>query len=841
MSLRPLLINALAIALIAAPAVAAESSARGPHVKATLLADRAAVRPGETFTLALLLDPDPEWHIYWQYHGGSSGMPTDVRWEVPKGWTAGPPLFPVPKAKLDELGEMTYILEGRVVILGEVAVAADAPIGTAATIGARASWLVCRKECIPGNVALTMSLPVESTSRNAVEETGKLIQRARRALPLASDQAKYLRIRTEAGAGRIRPGDRFESKLILDIQKGHHIQSAKPSEAGLIVTEVFVAPPTGLIPSALKYPPGKERTVPGLGKVSEYDGTVTIGVPLEATEELPSTPIVLTGVVRYQACTDSGTCYPPLAVRFEIPYSPAAAAARASSDKSAAPTGDAPHAASPQQSSAVPAPPGQDAAVSRAPTRFKTSDNTPGTWLDRAQRFFLRFGIFGYLAMAAIGGFVLNFMPCVLPVISIKVLSFVNQAHEHRWRVILLGLSFAAGIMVSFLALGILILGLESQWGGLFQRPRVVIGLAAVVTAFALSLFGVFSLNPPRVVNELGEKARGEGAGHAFAMGLMATLLGTACTAPFLSAVVAIAVQQPRAIGMAIFLVAGFGMAFPYVLLAANPNWLRIIPRPGRWMETFERVVGFVLLATVVWLLNPLGSQIGPVGLLWTIVFLLLVAAAGWVYGRLGFDAPVARKVRACATVALLVVGGWYFCFRWVAPIDRLVAEQIELRKKLAMASWVGGDGRAPARIRVDWKDGSEIPWQTYSRQAMELAVKAGHTVFVDYTADWCVNCKANEKLVLNTAEVRQAMRDLGVIPFKADFTSEDPEITADLARYGRSGVPMYLVVPARALDRAVVLPEVLTKGLVIDALRSAGASDAKPDRVAIRRDEVRG
>jgi thiol:disulfide interchange protein DsbD len=443
------------------------------------------------------------------------------------------------------------------------------------------------------------------------------------------------------------------------------------------------------------------------------------------------------------------------------------------------------------------------------------------TFLQRTQDALASLGIAGYLVMALIGGFILNFMPCVLPVISIKVLSFVQQSKESRLRVFLLGTTFAFGILASFLILGGLIIGLEQQWGGLFQRPQVVIGLAAVVTAFALSLFGVFALFPPRIVNELGEKVQQEGFLSAFGMGLLATVLGTACTAPFLSAVVALAVQRPPLVGMSIFAVAGFGMAFPYVLLAAKPAWLAFVPKPGPWMKTFEQVVGFVLLATVAWLLNPLVTQLGGAGLLWTLVFLLIVAFAVWLYGKVQHGDPIDRKMRYYGSAAALVVGGWLICFQWVTTIDELLAD--------AKAMRLGG----VAAVDVKWTD-DEIPWQPYTRLRAMDAVQAGRTIFVDYTADWCVSCKANEKLVIDTTEVRQAMKQFDVVPFKADYTSPDPEIKEDLERFGRSGVPMYVVYPAGQWDKPILLDELLTKSAVITALETAGPSrTSNADQVA--------
>jgi thiol:disulfide interchange protein len=357
----------------------------------------------------------------------------------------------------------------------------------------------------------------------------------------------------------------------------------------------------------------------------------------------------------------------------------------------------------------------------------------------------------------------------------------------------------------------------------------VLIGLAAVVTAFALSLFGVFSLNPPRAVNELGARVQGrEGLASAFGTGLLATVLGTACTAPFLSAAVAVATGLARrgrhAEAFGVFLFAGLGMAMPYALLTWQPAWLKVLPRPGPWMEVFERAVGFVLLATVVWLLSPLAHQIGTDGLMATLVFLLVVAVAAWLFGRRRFDVPAARRAAVYLGLALMLGGGWFAVFRWWRPLDVLAATQWEMRL-------TGG-----SVDQFTWRSDGRIPWVPYTRARAEAAVQSGRTVFVDYTAEWCVNCKANEKLVLETSAVRSVMKELGVVPFKADFTSFDAEIRADLSRYGRSGVPMYLVIPANRPERATVLPEVLTVGVVVEALRAAGPSvEARVEPVAAR------
>jgi len=768
------------------------------HVKVRLISEATGIQPGGVLPIAVRFEIEKEWHIYWR-DGGSTGLPTTVEFKVPPGWRVSPLRFPTPIGHAEEFGEKSFILEGTPMLLTELHAPADAKPGTKLLVEADASWLVCKQMCVKGDAKLTLEVPIVAADTKIESVNADTFKKARRALPIPLAESKYVKVRVETGKGTIKPGDKFDLKIVLEVAKGYHIQSSHPMGEGMIATDLFLAPPAGIVLESPKFPKGVERIVPSFGTVSEYSGSVTIVVPAEVEPEIAESPARLSGVVRYQACDEKGVCYSPVAAEFSEPLKIEGVAEAKDADPSV----------------------GTQSTVGGGSSDDGGAGGSGGgTWLDRAQGWFQGFGVIGYLAMAFVGGFILNFMPCVLPVISIKVLSFVRQAHEHRWRVFLLGLAFSAGIVASFAVLGIVIRQFGGQWGGLFQEPRVVIGMAAVVTAFALSLFGVFSLNPPHVVNELGEKVQGEGLASAFGTGLLATALGTACTAPFISAVVALALKQTPNVAFAIFVCAGLGMALPYLVLTAIPGWVRFVPRPGAWMMTFERIVGFILLATVVWLLNPLITQIGANGLLWTLVFLLFVAAAAWVYGQLEFGEILARRVRTYATMVVLLVAGWFICFRWRAPIDELVAAQVAVRKMGGLTSFA-------------WTDPNEIPWQPYSWKAAEAASKDGRTLFIDYTAEWCVNCKVNEKAVLDTAEVRREMRELGVIPFKADYTSPDPEIAEDLKKHGRAGVPMYVIVSGRTPAKTLVLPEILTKSVVVEALRAAGPSVAAGQTVS--------
>ena len=786
------------LSLDKAVATTATKPAPQPNTQVKLLADRSALVPGKSVDLAVAFEIANEWNIYWQ-NSGEGGMAPTFKWHLPDGFAMGPIRFPVPRRHVDALGAVTFILEGDPILLAELKVPSNLKAGQEVTIEVDARWVTCRQVCVienNKNKPLVLKLPVVADAKDAKPANTDDFDYARGKLPLPPGKAKYLTgLRAAADVDRIQPGAKFRVAVVADIQKGFHLNSNKPQQEGLIPTDLFPYAVKGLNFDRPVFPPGKIEKSP-IGDLSLYAGQAVVVLPIEADVDLKGKELRISGVLTYQACSDeTKQCFPPTGVEWEVTLPIAQA-------------GQTAQAANLELFREVPA--------SQPAAAIQTSAGG-GSWLQRAQLGLARLGIVGYLLMALIGGFILNLTPCVLPVISIKILSFVHQAREGRLRVFTLGLVFGLGIEVSFLVLGGIIMGLgqhlgiSQQWGGQFQSPQVVIGLAAVVLVLALSLFGVFALNPPRVVNELGERVQREGHWGAFGMGLLATLLATACTAPFLSMVLAIAVRQPAAAGMLIFATAGAGMAFPYVLLAAQPAWIRLVPRPGPWMTTFEHVIGFLLLGMAVWLLDPLAAQIGVEGLQLSLVFLLLVAVAAWVYGRLGFDAPLARKLRAYVIIAVLVVGGWIVCFRVVQTIPQLADAQ----KALRMGSMDSAQG---------WSGGN-IPWVPYARQRAMDAVEAGKTVFIDYTAQWCKNCMANEKFVLNTSGVREAMKRLGVVPFKADFTSFDPDIKRDLEHFGRSGVPMYVVIPAGRPDDPILLDEVITSASVIAALEKAGPS----------------
>lgn len=791
---------------------------RDGNVAVQAMADREAIIPGGELNLLISVKPDKDWHVYWQNPGGT-GMPTSINWRLPDGFKAGPTQYPVPIAHFDkDLEETSYILEGESLFLTTVTVPADIPTGKDVSLTAKVSWLACKKECIPGEVEVVLTLPVAEKGAASRPANAKLFEQARQALPKSGSKAKHVKITGKLSTEKLKPSDTATASFIIDVESKHHMQSNKPAQEEMIPTILFLELTGGLEYGEIAYPKGHEREDKILGKLSEYDGRVEIRVPLTVAEDAHKAPRTIRGVLQYQICTDSGTCYPPQRVSVEIPVQmdggvKATAAVAPDAGESSAPTGSVATDQSPSQPTAQ--------ATDATGT---DSENV----LTRLQNWLLSFGYVGAIIVALIGGFVLNLMPCVLPVISLKILSFVRQAHEDRARIFWLGMTYSAGILAFFGALAFIYWQTNSklQWGEQFQRPHVVIGLAAIVTAFSLSLFGVWAVFTPRVINKLGEKAEGEGLLSAFSTGLLATFLGTACTAPFLSAALGAASKFSSVEGAFIFFSVGIGMAAPFVLLAANPAWLKFVPRPGPWMGTFEYLMGFLLLGTVIWIINPLRSQIGGDGLLLAMIFLLFVAMAAWVKGKIRYDDPAFRKAKLYALSIGIMVIGWVIPFRFATTIEALAEKQLyaaDLAADGELFRRGGGSSGEFAKADLDWSRG--IPWQRYKRDRALSDVRNGYTIFVDYTADWCANCKTMLKTAIERPEVIAAMKELDIVPYTADYTLPVPEITEDLKRFERGGVPVFVVYRPFDTEKPEILPEIITAEMLVGALKRAGPS----------------
>src|SRR6478736_3981120 len=391
------------------------------------------------------------------------------------------------------------------------------------------------------------------------------------------------------------------------------------------------------------------------------------------------------------------------------------------------------------------------------------------------------------LLLALLGGLILNLMPCVFPVLGIKVLGFVNQSGSDRGKVVKHGLVFSLGVLLSFWTLAGLLLALRAGgsqlgWGFQLQSPAFVFGMAAFLLIFALNLSGLFEVGLS-ATGVGGKLQMQDGYGGSFFTGVLATLVSTPCSAPFLAPALGAALALSAGESFLVFTAIALGLSAPYLLLSIFPSAVKILPRPGAWMETFKQLMAFPLYATVGALLWVLAGQTkdNDYALLFIVFGLVLVAMAAWVYGRFG-------KTGGRVVAALLIAGG----------------------------IWLGWPKEAAAAPVT--ASGYSLKWEHWSPEAVTAARAAGRTIYVDFTARWCATCQTNKAAVFTSSGVLAALGQKNVLLLKADWTSRDPAITEELAKWNRSAVPFNLIyAPGQA--EPTVLPELLTPGIVIDAL----------------------
>jgi len=409
-------------------------------------------------------------------------------------------------------------------------------------------------------------------------------------------------------------------------------------------------------------------------------------------------------------------------------------------------------------------------------------------------------GIFTFLFFGFLGGIILNLMPCVLPVISLKIFGFVQQAGQSRQKILRSGIAFTLGIFAWFIALAVLLIALkgaghEVTWGGFqFTNPYFVLALSVIVLVFALNLFGVFEVSLPQSVTRslLSTSERKDLLGSFF-QGVFATVLATPCTAPFLGTALGFAFTQSAAIILAMFIAIAAGMSAPYLLLSAQPAWLRFLPKPGPWMLHMKQFMGFLLLATLLFLLYVVGAQRGLEGAIWASCFLLVISVVCWMKGAFVLPtAPAVKRIVVLVLMLLLVLGGGAY----------FIGEKFQSAKIVSADSQIRGD------------------WHPFTPERLQAELEQGRTVFVDFTAAWCLTCKFNEASVLEAQDVREAFQRHGVVKLKADWTNGDPVITKLLRQFGRPGVPLYVLYPAKN-EEPIVFPEVLTKSMVLEKLES--------------------
>lgn len=547
------------------------------------------------------------------------------------------------------------------------------------------------------------------------------------------------------------PGSQVLLEVAARIDDGWHVNSNTPTYDFLIPTTLELGLPADWPNPSLEWPPAKEQSfsfaeVP----LSVFDGRFIARARVDIPATAASGSITVPLTLAYQACDDK-SCLQPTEARGSIEIV----------------VGSGGVETQPLETASVPG--------SASPGRATTS-------------------LLAMIAFGVLGGLILNLMPCVLPVLSLKVFALVRAAGQGRSEVRRGALATSFGIVVSFLALAVVAVGFREAgaavgWGVQFQQPSFLVFLAVVIVLFALNLWGVFEITLPGALADAADagSAREGLAGH-FASGLFATLMATPCSAPFLGTAVSFALGQPASSTLVVFGAVGIGMALPYLLLAASPGAARWLPKPGAWMETLKGVMGFLLAAAGVWVLYVLGSLVSAESLALVQAGLLLLALAVWLRSRA--HRPTARWVWF-AVAAVTAVGA----IAGVTPDTS--------RPSLETAGATGG---------ISWTPFDEAT-------ALGLAAE-GRLVFVDVTADWCLTCKVNEKLILAQPEVAAAFETHAVVAMKADWTRRDDTIAAYLQQFGRSGIPFYVLY--RPDGNHHVFGEVLTVGAVLEALTDA-------------------
>jgi len=397
---------------------------------------------------------------------------------------------------------------------------------------------------------------------------------------------------------------------------------------------------------------------------------------------------------------------------------------------------------------------------------------------------------FKVLGFAFLGGLLLNLMPCVFPVLSIKVLSLIKKSGEARAKIMKHGLSYTLGVLVSFWILaGILLLlklgGEAVGWGFQLQSPVFLLVLSYLLFFMALSLLGLFEIG--NSVMGLGHALAGRGGyTGSFFTGALATVVATPCVAPFMGPALALGLSQPSAVSFLIFSALGLGLALPYLALCLHPAWLKFLPKPGAWMETFKQAMAFPLFATVIWILWVFLLQTSPLSLTWVLIGLLVLGFGSWLSAK-------------------LKIGAWKKSAAFLGVL-------------LALALGLSGLKKEPKSAVLSSAQAG-VEWLPYSPEALENLRKEGKPVFLDFTAAWCITCQVNERVALRSDEVLRRFQEKGVSLIKADWTHPNEAIARALKDFGREGVPLYILYGKGAEAAPQILPQILTPKAVLEAL----------------------
>ncbi len=574
----------------------------------------------------------------------------------------------------------------------------------------------------------------------------------------------------------VQPGQDLLIGLRLNHDAHWHTYYRNPGENGVgEPTRIQWQLPDGFAASEIQWPEPK-RLESAIGVNYVYEGEIVLPVRLTVPDSIAANEVTLRATVTWLSCEDgNGACVPSDDVELALTL-PVIEGAPPVNEKWAG-------------------------LFDTAMSNQATVGAAPADGADRAGGS-LTFPL--ALVFAFLGGLILNLMPCVFPVLSIKILGFVNQAGSDRSKIAKHGVLFAVGVLASFAVLaGLLVmlrsgvegLGLASEqvgWGFQLQEPLFVAALALVMFAVGLNLAGVFDVGfgVMAAAGKAQSKVGGgkPSSGGAFFSGVLATALATPCTAPFMAPAIGYALTLSAWQTMAIFLTLGLGMAVPYVLLSFFPGWLKMLPRPGAWMETFKQVMAFPMFATALWLMWVYGNQLGQTnGMLLLGGSMILLGIGLWAFGR--WNAPE-RSATA----------------QWGGRVAAIIFVALA-----ALVPTYGGSLLA-----------EDLQWEPFSQARAEQLRDEGNVVFVDFTAKWCATCQWNKQTVIYSDTVKEAIREHDVKLLRADWTKKDPAITRALEQFGHNGVPLYVIYSPKPGSEPDVRGPVITRNEIAEAIRDA-------------------
>lgn len=728
------------------------------NVESRLVVDATEVAPGDTLTVGIAFTMNTDWHIYWE-HPGDAGVPTNIEWQSEQ-LEFGPLQWASPKVFHEMDGQMTvYGYGNEVLLFSEATVKEDA--SGVIELGANVDYLACSNLCMPGHSQLSREIPVgEETVRVDEAVLSVFSQWGERVPRKAEDLGLEATFHYSQDA--IRADDEFEVLIEL-VECRENTDDCQ--RLALVDDEIEHT----LIPDAFSIPEiAVTRVEPHPEAVSGW----LIQMRGQVAQRDIDSKDLIAGVLELK--TQDGDTIP---VYLRDEYKSAAA----DSDVAKTPLPFV------QPSEDAGAPPTKGASL-QSNNQADGEGSLSLGWV---------------LLLSFIGGMILNLMPCVFPVLALKVSSFATIVHESRRGILTHGAAYTGGIVASMFVLAGVVIGLrfggtQVGWGFQFQQPHFLAALVVILVLFALNLFGVFEVTMN--AQNIHDKAQASsGVKRSVWEGVLAVILATPCSAPFLGTAVGFALSSGPLTIIAVFFTLGLGLAAPMIVLTLMPGWAKLLPRPGMWMEHLKTTLGFALLGSAIWIFWLLGRQVGVDSMGAVLSFIAVLGLAAWIFGLVQFNQWSRRKVISLALAAALIGAAGYVVF------------PLEVAPK---------EGRAANKS--DAAGGDSIDWQDWSDEAVAEALAEGRPVFVDFGADWCLTCKVNEKNAIETQAVRDAAAKYNVAMLYADWTNPDEDIRLKLAEYGKAGVPFYLVYSPQNTERGKPLPEVLTADMLVKAFAEA-------------------